>query len=172
MTEESFFFKFSITGEELSKLFLLLGTTSLESVDNETFSLNGAKNHTKLGIPGLEDGANHYFDTLVGYMDIYGEGKVSLNSRDGGKTYWGGVKFAMDARTDIESIKDDVKKYLGGQNPATWVATQERLVGSALKAEDKQLLARHEKEIAMAIGEARARWWVLEIKEKMESEKK
>ncbi len=182
MNKETFFYRFSITKDELTKLFLLLGTASLESIEGDTFSLNGVKNHKKHGFPGVEDGTNHYFDTTVCYLGMFGDGKVSLNSRDNGETYQGGVKFEVEARTDFDSIQSDVKKLMigsprlmhtkfSGQDPAAWIANQDRLIRSALKRGDKQQLADYQKEVAEVVGQARAQWWILEIKEKMESEK-
>lgn len=95
--------RFSITGEQLSKFALLLGSIRVLSNEERMVTLNGMRNHVKNGIAGVEDGANHFFDTLILYKGKYNTAKVSLNSQDGGKTYQGGATFG--AETDETSGK-------------------------------------------------------------------
>lgn len=96
--------RFKLQRDELLLLLLLNGSVNVVAETGERFSLNGMTNHKKYGIPGSEDGSNHFFDSFVGhnghYRNVTG---ACLRSHDDGKTYEGSISFEVrDPKRDLD----------------------------------------------------------------------
>lgn len=100
MKKQIHYVRFTLTGEQFSKLLLLLGTIETKTSDNETITLNGAVDHQKMGLPGVEDKSNHFFTTFIGVDGQYHRSSATLQSLDGGVTYSGGASYSVDTKEE------------------------------------------------------------------------
>lgn len=99
--EERYWYTFSITREEFVSLLLLLGELQVTgkvpiTTEQKHITMHGIRNHNKFGTPGVEDGANHNFETLVEHDSRLIFARVSLNSQDQGQTYQGSIAYNYD----------------------------------------------------------------------------
>lgn len=84
---------FKITKEKFLHLLLLGGEVGVLTRGKEKLVLFGIKDHHKFGQPGVEDGSNHTFDTIVTYKKRQSMAEVRLNSLKSGKIYQGHITF-------------------------------------------------------------------------------
>lgn len=85
-----------LTQGQFIYLLLLNGTVECKSMEDGkvvVININGATEHKKFGLPGTEDGSNHFFKTYVQYRGRLFQGTATVNSSNQGQTYQGGVAF-------------------------------------------------------------------------------
>jgi|WetSurMetagenome_2_1015567.scaffolds.fasta_scaffold125686_2 hypothetical protein len=81
--------EFVLNKDGLVALILFGATVELLTLNHRDIVISNATEHLRIGLPGNENGANHWFKADVGFNGELFLGEITVDTNDRGETYKG-----------------------------------------------------------------------------------